>query len=94
MKCFKCTDAELVTQNHYWPDKEHIHGINQDGLPEDWYSYSDKKPQDGGKCPSCGERYMKIKNGDIYTWERGWKLFKKRKEFRKNVTPIGGRWVQ
>ncbi len=94
MNCPRC-NKELRVSSHYWPDPEKNHGVVEDGLPENWYSYSNQKPQDGGHCNDCHKSVMKIKNGDFYEWDNGgWKLIKKREAFRKNAIPIGGRWVQ
>jgi hypothetical protein len=94
MDCPKC-GRELKPQSHYWPDPKRANGVVQHGLPEDWYSYSNIKPQYGGDCSYCGGKFIKIKNGDIYEWLVGhWELFSKAKNHRTNVKPIGGRWVQ
>jgi hypothetical protein len=102
MNCPKCGN-ELIEQKHFWPDPSGNHGVVQNGLPENWYSYFGNnlgnKPQDGGRCTKCDTHCMKIKNGDIYTWncvnDLGiWELFKKRETHRPNARPIGGRWVQ
>ncbi len=93
MRCPNC-GSELKPQSHFWPDPDHVRGLVDIGLPKDWYSYSNEKPQDGGRCRNCYEDFIKIKNGDIYIWTSGWHLFEKLKNHRKGVTPIGGRWVQ
>jgi hypothetical protein len=97
MKCPIC-NVELKEQKHFWSDPDSHSGVISFGLPKDWYSYSNRKPQDGGFCTICYTHYVRIKNGDVYEWsasEIQWKFFFKDKvTVRNGATPIGGRWVQ
>ena len=99
MNCRIC-NREIPQASHFHPIKHT--GVNQDGLPDDWYSHplNSAIPQTGGHCPICFDgSYMKIKNGDIYRFGvenniYAWRLFQKAVNHRPNKKPIGGYWIQ
>lgn len=65
MNCPIC--GKKLDGNGHYVDSRHF---PDSGLPENWYSHTDGKPQDGGSCANCnnGIEFMTLANGDIYSY--------------------------